>query len=286
MTILKARNGNVEIAYESFGSGTPLLMIQGAGTQMVMWPVDLCTLLAEHGFQVVRIDLRDNGLSTHLDDVDGSPPAYTLRDMTDDVIAVFDALDWPTGFVLGGSMGGVVAQATAIHHPARVRGLISISSNPSTSLALNRPRIGTSLRMLAVMRRRCANRDAEGQRWADVLRVAGGKDSPADEADWREAGRLCFDHGINPAGQMRQTAATWRAGDRRAALSELRMPSLVIHGSDDPMTSPRAGRATAAAIPGARFVLYQGMRHILTRPFWSAAVSDIAALAATAARPR
>jgi pimeloyl-ACP methyl ester carboxylesterase len=272
----KARNGDVTLDYQSIGSGTPLLLLMGAGAQQVMWPRHFLAALAERGCQAVTMDLRDDGLSTQL--ADGV--RYTARDIADDVVAVFDALGWSTGIVLGASMGGAFAQATAIHHPDRVRGLISVSSNPGTSLWLNRPRIGAMLRLYRVMSRRCADRDAEGRRWVDAFRVIGSPAYPLDVDHWRTAGRLAHDHGRNPRGQLRQFAAARSPRDRRPQLAELRVPTLVIHGEADPMVSIRAGRATAAAIPGARFVSYPGMGHDLPRELWPAMIDEITALAA------
>lgn len=277
----KARNEDVTLDYQSIGSGTPLLLLMGAGAQQVMWPRDFLVALAERGCQAVTMDLRDDGLSTHLAD----DARYTARDIAGDVVAVFDALGWSTGLVLGMSMGGVFAQATAIHHPDRVRGLISVSSNPCTSLWLNRPRIGAMLRLYRVMSRPCADRDAEGRRWVDAFRVIGSSAYPLDEDHWRAAGRLAYDHGRSPRGQLRQFAAARSPRDRRRQLADLRVPTLVIHGEADPMVSIRAGRATAAAIPGARFVSYPGMGHDLPRELWPAMIDEITALAALGSTP-
>lgn len=288
-----ARNGDVEIAYESFGApdAEPLLLIHGAGAQLVMWPAGFIAALVERGFHVVAIDVRDDGLSTHLTRFDNvkrrrGELAYTMRDLTDDVIAVFDALGWTTGHVLGVSQGGTIAQATAIHHPDRVRGLISIMSNPTPSLRLNRPRIGRAFRLFRVMSRTCADRDAEGERWVDAFRAIGSPGYPHQDEHWREAGRLLYDRGRNPAGQRRQFAAVWATGDRRAELAGVRAPTLVVHGEEDPLCNVRAGRATADAVPGARFVSYPGMGHDLPRALWPAIADEIGALAFDGATPR
>ena len=286
MTVEWARNGEVEIAYERFGppDATPLLLLNGAGAQMVMLWTDLCAALVERGFQVVRTDTRDTGLSTHLSCYDvprrDRPARYTLRDLTDDVVAVLDALDWPGAYVGGISEGGTIAQAVATQHPDRVRGLISISSTPTPSPWVVRPRILPNLRALRAARRHCADREAAGQRWVDMIRPVSSPGYEFDEPHWREAGRVCFDRGLDPAGDLRVVAALFAAGDRRAELAGVRAPTLVIHGEADPMCSVRAGRATAEAIPGARFVSYPGMGHDLPRELWPAIIDEIATLAA------
>ena len=150
MNVSKARNGDVEIAYECFGSpdGMPLLLIPGSGMQMVMWPPDLCTTLVERGFRVVRMDNRDSGLSTWLRQYDDlprrrRPRAYSIRDMADDVIAIVDTLGASSAHLVGGSLGATIAQVAAIHHPERVASLTLLSATPGSKLRLARPKIHT-----------------------------------------------------------------------------------------------------------------------------------------------
>src|SRR5690349_645192 len=119
MEIRKARNGDIEIAYETFGpaDGRPLILINGSGMQMVMWPEDLCTALVDRGFFVVRMDNRDSGLSTRLTWHDGKRRrAYEIRDMADDVLAVADAIGARRVHLVGGSLGASIAQVAAIQH--------------------------------------------------------------------------------------------------------------------------------------------------------------------------
>ena len=285
MGIEQAHNGDVAIAYERLGppDGTPLLVLNGAGAQMVtFWP-DLCHALVERGFQVVRMDTRDTGLSTHLTHYDvprrNRPPMYSLRDIADDVVAVFDALHWPSGHLAGISEGGQIAQAVATYHPDRVRSLTSISATPTRSLRINRPKLLPNLRAFRVMRRTSPDRDAEGRKWVDLIRHVGSPDYALDEEHWREAGKQSYDRGLNPAGDRRIVQALFAAGDRREELAAVRCPTLVIHGEADPMASPRAGRATADAIPDARFVSYPGMGHDLPRELWPTILDEITALA-------
>lgn len=285
MGVEKTRNGDVEIAYERFGSpdGMPLIWLNGAGAQMVMFWDDLCAAMVERGFQVVRMDTRDTGLATHLTRYDvprrHRPPRYTLRDIADDVIAVFDALGWSDAHVAGMSEGGTIAQAVATYHPDRVRSLTSVSSTPTTSLRVNRPKILTNLRLFKVMSRKSTDRDAEGEKWVNLFRLVGSPDYALDEQHWREAGRLAYDRGLNPAGDGRLAAALYAAGDRRRELAAVRCPTLVLHGAADPMCSPRSGHTTAKAIPGARLVSYPGMGHDLPRELWADILDEITALA-------
>jgi pimeloyl-ACP methyl ester carboxylesterase len=285
MAIEYARNGEVEIAYETFGppDGEPLLLIMGSGGQMVMWPEDVLRMLVDRGFQVVRMDNRDLGLSTHLSQYDKLPrkqrPAYTMDDLADDVIAVFDALGWSSGHLMGGSHGGVIAQMTASRHPDRVRSVTMQSIGPSTSIRLLRPRLRTVLRVLLAMLGKPRDRDHYGEKWARLFSAAASPILPADVAHYREAGRIAFDRGLNPKGDLRQAAAGFAAGDRRAELAKITCPAVVLHGQKDGMCHWKAGRATADAIPGAKFVLYPEMGHVPASTQWPAVIDEIDAVA-------
>jgi pimeloyl-ACP methyl ester carboxylesterase len=285
MSISKARNGDIEIAYERLGSpeATPLLLIPGSGSQMVMWPDELCAALVERGFQVVRMDNRDSGLSTWLRQYDGRRGrAYTLQEMAGDVIAVVDAIGAERAHLMGGSLGAMIAQATAIHYPQRVSGLVLGSAPCGAKLRLARPKIRTIIKMMKIMRGESPDAAAEGQRWVDLMRLVGSPAYPVDEAHWRAAGALSYERGLYPAGSMRHTRAQLAYRDMRPKLATLAIPTLVVQGKDDPMMSWRAAKITADAIPGARFQLYPGVGHDLPREIWPE-VLDL--IAATAHRP-
>ena len=130
-----ARNGKVSLAYEIFGtSGEPILLLMGVGMQMLMWNDDFCKELVRRGFQVARMDNRDVGLSTHLSEL-GEPKLfdmiwrpkkaarYSVDDMASDVVAVLDGIGWKSAHIVGGSLGGMIAQQVAISYPERVRTL-------------------------------------------------------------------------------------------------------------------------------------------------------------------
>lgn len=293
VTVTMAHNGSVRIAYETFGppDGEPLLLVMGLGMQMLAWPEPFCLALADRGFAVARFDNRDVGLSTHLYEA-GTPslvqvlqrPAavarYRLDDMADDALAVLDALGWASAHVVGVSLGGMIAQVLAIRHTDRVRTLTSIMSTPS-------PRIGRpTLRALRAMALpRVADREAAAQRMVDVFRVIGSPAYPADEAALREVAGLAYDRAHDPGGVLRQLAAIRASRDRREQLARLRIPALVLHGEADPLIRVAGGRATAAAIPGARLVVYPGMGHSLPPQLWSAIIDEICAMTGVGARP-
>jgi pimeloyl-ACP methyl ester carboxylesterase len=284
MTIMTARNGDIDIAYETLGpaGGVPLVLICGNATQMIHWPDEFCAALVDRGFHVVRFDNRDSGRSTHRADA----AAYTLRDMADDAIAVLDAVGWASAHVVGISLGAMIGQVMAVHHPERARSLTSMSASPAWSIRVSRPRLRTLLAVARVARRAGGGREAAAETWVQLSRLIGSPGYPLDEQRAREIAVRAYDIAHDPAGDRRQLAAIKASGDRRAELGRVRVPTLVIHGEEDPLQSVRAGRATADAIPGARLVTFPGVGHDLApEPLWPQLLDEIAAITAEADSP-
>ena len=287
-------NGDITIAYETFGSpdGAPLLLIAGTGVQMLIWPEDLCAALVERGFHVARFDNRDMGLSTHLSGTTApgwlkvmlrpSCAPYRLDDMAADALAVIDALGWTSAHVVGASLGGMVAQALAIGYPSRVKSLTSIMSTPSSRIA--------TMPTMAVMRALAqeagapvTNEEEAAEAAVALKRAMGSPGYPVDEELVRDIARGSYQrHPGNEDDGARQRAAVIASGTRRKKLRDLHVPSLVLHGTDDPVIRPKGGRATAQAIPGAKLVTYPGMGHDLPRALWPAMLDEISALTGVA----
>lgn len=268
----------LEIAYERFGDPElpPVLLLMGLGTQMLGWPDGFCDALVARGLHVIRSDNRDIGLSSHLSDApapdlaaifrgDTSSASYTLSDMAGDTVGLLDALGLDSVHLVGGSMGGMIAQAVAIEHPGRVRSLTSIMSSTGD------PSVGQSTReaMAALMSPPATTRDESIERTLSILRVIGSPGFELDEADVRRRTGLAFDRAHDPVGVTRQFAAIAVSGDRTAALRSVSAPTLVVHGADDPLVNVSGGRATARAIPGAELVVLPGMGHHLSRELWT-----------------
>lgn len=293
MSIATARNGQVQIAYETFGtpSGEPLLLVMGLGAQMLYWPDDFCAALADQGFAVARFDNRDTGLSTRFTTA-GTPSLFTmltrpadaavyrLEDMAGDATSVVDALGWDSTNVVGVSLGGVIAQTIAICYPARIRTLTCISSTPYWRLG--RKTLSTSIR--TSLTRLGFGRPRTAERYAELMvrghRVIGSLGYRPDEAWLRQVSRRMLERGgIDPGAARRQGAAILAAGDRRPDLAHVDVPTLVLHGEDDPLIRIEGGRALAAATPGAKLVTFPGMGHDLPRPLWPTIISEIRTLA-------
>lgn len=293
MAIVKT-NG-IELAWESFGEpgDEVILLIAGFGTQMIRWTASFCEALAAFGYRVIRFDNRDAGCSTHLD---ACPPPdfaalaadlqagrqpevpYTLHDMAADAIGLLDALAIDKAHVVGRSMGGMIAQIMAAEHGARVLSLTSIMS--STGNPMLPP---AAPDVMAMMLEPMPNPVSEPEGFlarscAFACRIAGTRypfDEEAHRALVSEEVRRAYD----PAGAARQIAAVGTAGDRRARLSHVTVPTLVIHGSDDPLFLSECGEDTAASIPQAELLLIEGMGHDLPKSLWPRVTGEIHSVA-------
>ncbi|RJO69838.1 alpha/beta hydrolase [Nocardia panacis] len=276
----------IAVAYESLGEvGAPtVLLIMGGGAQLIHWPDEFCAELVARELRIVRFDNRDTGRSTHFPTVgtldfdavwagDFSQVPYTLADMAGDAIGLLDALAVDSAHVVGMSLGGMIAQTMAIEYPARIRSLTSIASTTGDSS------VGESNFAAIGPLGEPPSERAEFIAWqVRALRAVSGTAFEFDaEAVARRAG-LAFDRGYEPAGMGRQGAAVAAYGDRTARLRELRLPTLVIHGTADIMIGSSGGRATAAAIPGAELEIFDGMGHGLPRELWSTIADRIADL--------
>jgi pimeloyl-ACP methyl ester carboxylesterase len=278
----KLSNG-LEIEYESFGDSAepPLLLVMGLSYQMIEWDDGLCALIADRGYWVTRFDNRDVGRSTKLDHL-GPPnlmavitrtegPPYSLDDMAADAVALLDALGISAAHVVGVSMGGMIAQLIAINFPDRVLSLTSIMSTVGgPNVVQAEPAVSAAL--LAPPGRTRAERV---QHSLANRRLIHGTGMPFDEERARAKAERAVDRCFYPDGAMRQIAAIFAAPDRTAGLRSLRIPTLVIHGDQDPLVPPENGRQTAAALPNSRLIMIPGMGHSLPESVWPQVVDAV-----------
>ncbi|MGP4114472.1 alpha/beta fold hydrolase [Streptomyces sp. 4N509B] len=289
-----ARNGEVDLAFDVLdGSrGEPLLLIMGLATARFWWPAGLCDAFAAAGFTVARYDQRDAGESTRMPDTSTGNPfsalfrrrgdAYTSEDMTDDAVAVLDALGWQRAHVFGHSLGGVIAQRLALRHPDRVLTVTSSAALPSDAAAglkvLRYLRFG----LLSKLARARFPEGREGDIEASlaVWRGIASPGYPFDEAAARAWVEAEVDSGPRDRkAQSRQIGAQWRGPSLRA----LRHPTLVLHGEQDPILRVAAAHATARTVPGARLRTLPGVGHDLPEALWPTIAAEVADLAASAA---
>jgi pimeloyl-ACP methyl ester carboxylesterase len=280
----------ITLCYEPFGSpdDEPVLLIMGLGTQMVAWHEDFCRDLAARGYYVVRFDNRDIGRSTH---VGGPPPTitqllmrskraarYTLADMANDAAGLLRELGLSPAHVIGASMGGMIAQTLAARHPEQVRSLTSIMSNTG-ALTNGQP----ALRLYPFfLRRRPVGLDEYVAHFARLFAAIGSTGLPRDADEIRALAGISYERDHDIAGPGRQLAAIIASGDRTRELRKVVAPTLVVHGTADPLVSPSGGRATARAIKGAKLMTVAGMGHDLPRAVWPRLIDAIVDNAARA----
>jgi pimeloyl-ACP methyl ester carboxylesterase len=282
--------GGVTLCYETFGdpADPPVLLVMGLATQMIAWHEDFCDQLADRAFHVVRFDNRDTGRSTHMPFRPPTvgqmftrrfrPEQYSLSDMARDTASLLRELELAPSHVVGVSMGGMIAQTLAAEQPDAVRSLTSIMSSTGHRLR-GQPAPSVYKYLLRPPPR---TREEYVARAAEIFGVIGssGFDREADRI--REMAARSYDRGHDVAGGGRQLGAILASGNRTRQLRQITAPTLVIHGSRDPMISPSGGRATARAIPDARLMIIPGMGHDLPRGAWPELIDAIAAHARAA----
>src|ERR1700730_4602814 len=283
-----AKANGIELCYEIFGAddAEPMLLIMGLGAQMILWDDEFCRELAARGFRVVRFDNRDIGKSSKL--TGGKPlkplellklrflkipveAPYRLRDMAEDTICLMDALGIKSAHLVGASMGGMIAQEIAISFPQRVRSLTSIMSTTGNPKVPGPTREATAILMAPPP----ATREEFLERFAKTWKVLRAGHFPQDEALDRARAERTFARGLSPAGAGRQLRAILASGSRKERLKMVKAPTLVIHGTVDPLVRPEGGKDTAASIPGAKLVMVEGMGHALPIPMWPQIIDAI-----------
>ncbi|WP_341713334.1 alpha/beta fold hydrolase [Erythrobacter sp.] len=272
-----ATANGIEIHYEEHGdpANPPMLLIMGFGAQLTLWPDELVEALAAHGFHVIRYDNRDIGLShkfhgvkapglikmTLLSKLGFKPKVpYTLADMADDGAGLLDALGIAKAHIVGASMGGMIAQHFAARHADKALSLTSIfSTTGNPKLPPARPEA------MKVLVTRPASMDEEVlvEHGMKLARTIGSPGYPADEDRLRERTRATVRRSVYPEGPTRHLSAIVADGDRRPMLKGISVPTLVLHGEDDPLVPVEGGRDTAANIPGAQIKTIPGWGHDL-----------------------
>jgi pimeloyl-ACP methyl ester carboxylesterase len=271
--IVEVGPAGIEIAYERLGNpdAPAVLLIMGLGGQSIHWPDAFCQALVNAGFQIIRFDNRDAGLSTHLTDVpapdlraalagDLSSVSYTVSDMAADSVGLLHVLGVESAHVVGASMGGAIAQTMAIEHPNRVCSLTSMMSTTGNK-QVGQP--SPDVLRETFSGPPAVTRDEVIQQMLRVRRAVGSPGYPRDEKEDAALAGRAYDRSYDPVGTARQAIATVASGDRTNRLRRLTVPTLVIHGLADRMCDISGGRATAEAIPGAELVLIEGMGHDL-----------------------
>lgn len=273
----RVKANGIEIEYETIGAKADpaLLLIMGLGAQLTLWPEALCEGLASRGFFVVRYDNRDVGLSTDFGKA-GVPnlleafgrlmkgekvdAPYLLNDMAADAIGLLDALDIDRAHMVGASMGGMIAQILAGAWPQRSRSLVSImSTSGRPGLPIGKPE---AIAMLSAQPAGTA-REQLVQHGIKLRTVIGSPGFPADQAELRALVERNIDRRWYPEGAARQYLAVMASGSRVDLLQTVKVPTLVLHGEDDPLLPVECGRDVASLVPGAKVETWPGWGHDL-----------------------
>ncbi len=270
-----AHANGIKIEYETFGDPSlpALLLIIGLGSQLIHWQDQFCQQIAANGYHVIRYDNRDVGLSTKFDEVrmpqimekvmaifsgqEVTTP-YTIDDMANDAVGLLDALNIDKAHICGMSMGGMIAQTFAINNPSRTLSLISIYSHSG-----RKEFVPTQEVMEAMMEPVPEERRQYIDYQLKFFKLVYGTGLPFDVEFHRTVFARTYDRSFCPEGTGRQYLAIMVQKDRTQELKKLKVPSLIVHGDEDPLVQLAGGKATADAIPGAKLMIVKGMGHVL-----------------------
>jgi pimeloyl-ACP methyl ester carboxylesterase len=271
---IKSNGLEFEVEVQGERNAPAVLLVMGLGMQMIAWPPGFVRALLDAGYRVIRFDNRDIGLSEKTNGVVPNllwqalrfrtgfsvQSAYTLRDMVEDTRGILDALDVHRCHAIGVSMGGMIAQGLASHHPARLHSLTSIMS---TTGARELPQATPKATLAILSRPKSRSRDDLVAHFAKTFRIIGSPGFPVDEGELRARIAAGLDRAYYPAGTIKQLAAIMASGDRSHEVRAIEVPTLVLHGRDDPLVPLKNGEDTAAKIRGSKFQAIDGMGHDL-----------------------
>ena len=272
------RANNIDIYYEESGPADApvILLVMGLGTQMIAWPEDMIQGLVAQGFRVIHYDNRDVGLSQRMD---GAPApnliwtmvkarvglptraAYTLTDMMQDGIALLDALGIAKAHIAGASMGGMIVQLMAAHHPDRILTMTSIMST-SGRAGLPGPRADIRKRLMAP-RPSNPTREQALRLGANSLKTISYADKKRSHSAFEDMAARAFDRSYYPIGMKRQLLAIIADGSRVSRLKTVKVPTLVVHGGADPLVPKEGSEDIARLVPNARLEIIPEMAHDL-----------------------
>jgi pimeloyl-ACP methyl ester carboxylesterase len=272
-----ARANGVDLCVEGLGdpADPAILLVHGSTASMDWWEDEFCERLAAGPRFVIRYDHRDTGRSVSYEP--GAPP-YSFGDLVEDAVGVLDTFDLATAHVAGISMGGAIAQLVALDHPDRVASLTLISTSPASPGPDDPDLPAMSEETVAQFAR-------EEPEWSDraavidymvhLARVSAARSRPFDEVAFRDLAGRVFDRTANIESSMTNHNVL-DGGDRwRDRLGELDAPTLVVHGTEDPVLPYGNAVALSKDIPGAQLLTLEHTGHELPRRVWDVVVPAI-----------
>src|SRR4051794_12459937 len=264
----------IELCTESFGAATdpPVLLIMGVAASMLWWDEDFCRMLADRGRFVIRYDHRDTGRSTSYEP---GHPGYTATDLVLDALRVLDGYGLPAAHLVGVSAGAAFAQVLALEFPVRVLSLVLISSSPATPGDCGLPGPAEEFgRFVGTAEVDWTSRDSVIEYLLAYSRLLAGSQRPFDEHAMRALIERDAQRAPNIA-SLQNHNLILDDGPEYGPLSSITLPTLVIHGTSDPMFPLAHGEALANEIPGAQLVSLDGAGHGVDRRDWETILQAI-----------
>jgi pimeloyl-ACP methyl ester carboxylesterase len=269
----------IDVCTEAFGDAdrTPVLLIMGTGASMLLWEDEFCHRLADTGRFVIRFDNRDTGRTAHFD-FEAQP--YSLVDMAADALGVLDEYGLASAHVVGASMGGMITQILAIHHRERLRTMTAIMSTPDPSSMTGVPDESSTLDplpgpthevivdIMAMMSVDFSNRDAVVDARTKHFALLAGSAHPYDEPGRRRLFEREFDRALDFSHTATQAIAVAATPPWQGHLHEVAIPTLVVHGDEDPLLQYAHGQRIAELVPGATLATMVGVGHEMPRGTW------------------
>lgn len=274
------QNKTVNLWTEAFGNqeNPPVILISGAALQGVSWSAEFCNLLAGKGFYIIRYDSRDTGLSTH---IDFTRTPYKMDDMAEDVIKIMDTYGFEKAHILGCSMGGYIAQILSITHPKRVHTLTLFMSTMDftaqtyafmgmSTAFLNLP--GPTPHVLSELKNLFSvssqnEPETRMEKGLKMIKIFNGDKSPFDEEEHMKTLEIAFQRAQSkpPQKMPHNHALASGFGPTQFAVQKIKCPTLIIHGSNDPIIPVEHAHATAKAIKHSEKFIIEGMGHTKSR---------------------
>jgi pimeloyl-ACP methyl ester carboxylesterase len=272
------RTNGVDLCVETFGAPTDpaILLIMGSSASMDWWEDEFCERLAAGSRFVIRYDQRDTGRSVSYEP--GAPP-YAVRDLAADAVGLLDALGVGRAHVVGMSMGGAIAQLLALDHADRLASLTLIATAPAgpgpDDPDLPAMSEATRERFAQVAEPDWSDRPAVMDYLVHLARVSAGSSRPFDEAGMRALWERVLDRTANIEASMKNHAALEGGERSRERLRDVDAPTLVVHGTEDPVLPYGNGVALAREIPGAELLALEQTGHEVPRAVWGVLVPAI-----------
>jgi pimeloyl-ACP methyl ester carboxylesterase len=252
----KVQTNGLNLYYEAFGNPThpAVLLIMGLASQSLHWFPYFYEPIVQKGYYVIRFDNRDIDLSDRIPPATWGNNPYSLEDMAQDTIGLLDALNIKTAHIIGASMGGMIAQRIAISHPTYVQTLTSmLSAAEANSLGFDPSSLpeGDPTQPPPL--------ELQLQFW----KMLAGSRFPFDEQCYRELYQEGFvvRQGYNPHCLTHHFAAIQYSGSRMSELNRITAPTLVVHGTEDPLIPEAHAAVYAQQIPNATYLSLDGVGH-------------------------